>query len=432
MQQIKQSISLTVSANQDWVPLLQCAAQTAAQVFGLDDKKSLRLTMGVEEVTLYLSQEQPGAAVSIFLEQCISRVQARFVLTADSTDLSAMNVVAGNDSDAAADNNLSLLLASRMSDGLSVIREGKDIHLILLQEHVYPSIEPVYSDSPDKDYSPALTVKTTRDANLISNACAQALGIFPLEQVPAWFSTPGKGVDLIMAEELYAATAMDEKGRVCGLICWEHVSEKSVMFSGPWVFRGGEQCTSILLEHLIVSLARSRAVCLFSDLRVNPFVELENHGFEQLSEIASSSETHKRKVWFRHLCEDEGLCIWSHPQCTSFLQQSYDRLYIARTIQKTVDSGSHTYDRSLFSAELNPEKKEAILTPLLDGQDNEENIQRHINALTADGYSRIVFRIDLAHGWQAHLGGTLLKQGFSPVMVLPHAGMGDILVFEYV
>ncbi|MFN2266754.1 MAG: hypothetical protein ABR542_11600, partial [Desulfonatronovibrio sp.] len=310
MKKINQSIRLTVSANRQWIALLQCAAQTAAQVFGLDDKKALRLTMGMEEVTLYLSQEQLDATVNIFLEQCTSRIQARFVLTAESTDLSAMNVVAGYGSDAATDNNLSLLLASKMCDGFSVIREGKDIHLILRQEHVYPSIEPVYSDSPDRDYSPPLTVKTSQDANLISNACARALGIFPLEQLPAWFSTPGKGVDLIMAEELYAATAQDEKGRVCGLICWEQVSEKSVMFSGPWAFQGGEQCASILLEHLIISLARSRAVCLFSDFRVTSFVDLKNHGFEQLSEITSSPEANYPKVWFRHLREDEGLYIW--------------------------------------------------------------------------------------------------------------------------
>jgi len=73
-----------------------------------------------------------------------------------------------------------------------------------------------------------------------------------------------------------------------------------------------------------------------------------------------------------------------------------------------------------------------LLRPLLDGADNAANIARHLCVLSGEGYRRILFRIDLAEGWQAALCGDLLEQGCRPSLVLPLAGRSDVLLMEYV
>ena len=436
-QQTKSSITVTVPAEPDWVPLLQSAAENAARIFGLAREKGLRLAMSMEEVLLYLARVLPGEAVRISLGQAPGAVSATFSLAADSLDLSAMNIVAGADPGEEDDHALPLVLASRMSDGLHVSRVGGQLFLTLRQDHVYARIS---SQQGDEGLPCApVRVEAAMDYHRIAHGCARIMGRYQARELPPWIAFPGKITDRAADGKFQVSVALDDADRVRGLLFWEYMSEKSVTFSGPWLLDACDQGLAPLLEHMLLALARSKVSCLFSNPDGTPSgLDLSRHGFELLATITRTEQDGDQRipVWFRHLREDEGLQVWAHPGCIPFLEETYQRVFLPRTILPALDAvgrpQSHARDRSLFAAAMNRELGEIVLRPLLDGADNAENIARHLRVLRGEGYQRILFRIDLAEGWQAALCGDLLEQGCRPSLVLPQAGRSDVLLMEYV
>jgi hypothetical protein len=429
------SVSMTIPAHSSWVPLLQAAAENGARVFGQAREKGLRMAMGMEEVLLHLARVQPGAAVGITLESDAAAMKVTFSLAASALDLSAMNITAlpaGGSSHDCEIEDLPLLLASRMSDGFSVSRTGSDIRLTLRQDRHYESIQPV-SVACEGPIVPPLQAGLTQDESVIADACARALDCFGTDQLPGWFKTPGRGVDRAVSGEMRISVAADGKNTTCGMLCWEQSSESSVTFSGPWLFTREGDAARILLDHMISHLARTRTVCLFSAMGESPLdLDFDALGFERLDAAPDSDSSRgPLPVWFRHLREGDGLRVWAHPAFVPFLEQIYARLVLPRTIQTVPEIGRQAQDKSLFATSLNKERGEAMLTPLLDGYDNEDNIERHMQMLTREGYRQILFRIDLARGWQAAFGATLLRHGCEPILILPHAGQSDVMVFQY-
>lgn len=438
-QQAKPSITLSVPANPAWVPVLQSAAENAAQVFGLIREKGLRLAMGLEEVLLYLARVLPNAPVTITLTQEPAAVSAAFSLAADALDLSALNLVAETGSSQPTPDEdvhaLSLVLASRMSDGLHVFRAGSRIHLTLRQDHVFKRIRAAPDEMPLPRAS--VRVESTTDFHRIAHGCARLLGRFHARDLPPWIAFPGRIAARSAAGELQVCTALDDADQVRGILFWEHMSEKSVTFSGPWMLDACDH--GPLLKHMLLALARTRVSCLFSNPDGTPSgLDLAMHGFELLATVTRTEEDGEQNipVWFRHLREDEGLQVWAHPGCIPFLEETYQRVFLPRTIQPATAAERRPQeqirDRSLFAATMNREVGEIVLQPLLDGADNAENIARHLRVLSGEGYRRILFRIDLAEGWQAALCGELLNQGCRPSLVLPLAGRSDVLLMEYV
>lgn len=438
-QQANPSVALTVPADPAWASLLQSAAENSSRIFGLTREKGLRLAVSMEEVLLYLARALPGATVHILLEQAPGAVSATFSLAADGLDLSAMNLVAGPATcpPGEDDHVLPLVLASRISDGLHVFRTGSRIHLTLRQDHMYQRISAAADAAPLPPAS--VRIEAATDIHPLTHVCARLLGRFSARELPPWIAFPGRIADKAAAGEMHALMALDNADRVRAVLFWEFMSEKSVRFSGPWMLDECDQGVAPLLEHMLQALARTRAACLFSNPDGTPAgLELAGHGFELLATITrvDEDETRHVPVWFRHLREDEGRQVWAHPGCIPFLEQTYQRVFLPRIIQPVSEAAQRPQgqatDASLFAADMNREAGEMLLRPLLDGVDSAANIARHLCALSGEGYRRILFRIDLAEGWQAALCGELLAQGCRPSLVLPLAGLSDVLLMEYV
>ena len=102
-----------------------------------------------------------------------------------------------------------------------------------------------------------------------------------------------------------------------------------------------------------------------------------------------------------------------------------------RDIQPVGEPATQDRGQSLLSATLDRQKNLVELAPLLDGPDMAENIANHVRVFHAKGIGNILFYMDLSRAWQAALAGELLQAGFMPGFVLPHAGHGDVLVFQY-
>lgn len=424
-----QTVSIRIWASRDWIPLAQAVVEKSCPLFGLDIDRITRLTIAVEEIVMYLADTAPGTEVALELVPGGWQVTASLSFCADHSDLWAMNLYAKPDVAGDPDlRSLGLVLASRMTDRFSIRLEGGMVTLLLHQDLFYPSMEPVSGERLGQQGE--LTIESDPDSALVKESCIRAMGIYPARYLHHAFFKPGKLADMVDNKDLVMAVALTSTGEPAGTICWQGRFDSSLSFFGPYTFEQGSRCAALLTEHLIQRTARTRARGLFSG-RATP--ELPKTDFEYLGSygLLSDGESKALKVWYRHLGEDPGTSIWSHPDLVPFLEETYQRLVLMRHIRTTRELGETLPDRSVLSARLRPELSEALLVPMVGGADMAACLLGHVQTLEEEGYTHIFFQLDLASGWQASLAGAAFKTGFKPRLVLPYGGKSDLVVFQY-
>jgi hypothetical protein len=427
-----QSVSITIPADPAWVPLAQAAAENGARVFDLDPAKMLRLTMGVEELLLHLAGTLPGREISITIRGRSTFVAVEAEFESVGTDLSALNITASVGAD---EHDMSaampLLLASRMTDGFHVERLKGKTRISLTVDRVYPETEvaPVVR----RDVRGELSIVHASEPAMILEACAATRGLYPVQQIPVWFKTPGKVADMVAAGEINMLFAVDASDAICGMICWETPSEGSAAFFGPYSFADDKAVSGRLMEEMIMALGRTSAKIVFSNIATE---DMSQHGFERLGEVnyhaVDGAGVFVLPVWFRQLREDFGASVWAHGDLIPYLEKKYDEHVVMRTIRPTADMGERVVDASVFSTRLSRDLSEVVLRPMLNGNDNAVNLKRHVETLCTEGFKNIFFFIDLSLGWQAALGADLLANNFIPALLLPHGGQSDVVIFQYV
>jgi len=445
MQERDQSVFLRLAAEARFIPLVQGVVEQGAAAFGLERAKALRLTMAAEELLSHLAETSAGVVVDLTLTPGGWCVRADFSFAADPSDLWATNLAAREDiGPGRSMDRLGLLLAARMSDGFEIRLDGRVVHLELRQDHAYEAVAP----RPPRAADARGEVRVADDPEpaLIREACALAVDHYPAHQVNETFFTPGKAAHMAARGDMSVAVAVDGAGAPAGLMTWRSPSERSVGFCGPYVFVRGGGTAGILEARMLAAVARTRAVSLFSELatadltaenyellgrlplgRPGPRAEMPDDGTKEGPEAGRAGV--ELDILFRHLREDSGRAIWAHRSLRPFLEAAYDRLVLMRDLREVDHAGADLPERSVFSARLRPELGIATLSPMVAGRDADQAVADHVRALTHDGYRSIFFRLDLAHGWQAALAGSLIRGGFSPRLVLPDAGQSDMVVF---
>jgi hypothetical protein len=86
---------------------------------------------------------------------------------------------------------------------------------------------------------------------------------------------------------------------------------------------------------------------------------------------------------------------------------------------------------SLFSAELQRERADATLRPLLPGTDFIANLERHIRFIRKEGFLNLFFELDLGVPWHAEMIPVLTANRFQPKILLPFAGQADLVIFQH-
>lgn len=427
-----QSVSLSLPADISWVPLVQSVIENGAPVFGLPRNKAMMLALSAEEIVVHLAGIARGTRIDFRLEPGGWHVLCKFSFKADPSDLWAMNLVTKTDVLEEID-NLGLLVAVRAVDGFTLGLEGETLHLTLRKDRDYPVVKPGPIEPVDTRGD--LTIVRDPEPELIKAACIKALGIYTRDVVPRSFVTPGMVVDMVEQMDLEIAIAVDEIGVLAGMICWQASSEQGIGFSGPYVFVKDDRAGEILTDHLINTVARTRAMGLFSDSATS---SLATEGFESLGHlnmIQTDGRTVKQEVWYRHLKEDVGASVWAHRAYAEFLRTAYDRQVLMRDLKivegQIEGKGERLPERSVFSVELRADAGKATLSPMVTGLDAAQCISRHVETLLRENFSNIFIPIDLAHGWQAAMGQAIMDNGFVPRMVLPHGGKSDVLVFQH-
>lgn len=454
---------LELPPDQAFLPTAAAAAENAAQVFGLDRGDALRLALAVEEYFTYLcrfaGREEP---IRLTLTQGGTFARASFRFRAGEVSLRALNFAASVDLDGADGEaggeaaELGLLVASRTTDRSSLELSGADVYQLCAEvDRSYPVGQPVTSP---QHLSPPLGIEETPGAGLLQHGALLAAGRYPARLCPQCFQRPARFADMVASDQYRALVALDNSGHPAGLLCWRASGRRGVVFSGPYVFAEpaqaalGADTARLLTERFLSLVARSEAVCAFSE---RPTRDLPKGWFERLGTLLlpgqddsgqnslgqdDSPAPAEQPAFFRHLREDVGGAVWAHPELMPFLQREYSRLAFSRDLLAAAPQAqSQLPAHSLLATALDRRRGMVVLRPLLDGRDFSANLAAHVAALNTqadesadDPALAILLHLDLSEPWQAARYPALVENGFTPRLILPHGGNSDILVCQHV
>ena len=477
-QPAQHQLVLELPSDTAFLPAAAAAAENAAQVFGLDRDGALRLALAVEEFFAYLcrhaGREEP---IRLTLSDGGTLTRADFRFRAGEVSLRALNFAASVDLSALSENScdcsgdgsgkssgegsgkgsdddaeLGLLVAARTTDRCGLTRSGPDVfHVSAEVDRAYPEVEAIAA--PQRLSAP-LRLAPEPGSGLLQHAALLAAGRYPARQRPLSFNRPARFADMVAAGQYQALLAQDAAGRPAGLLCWRSSGRRAVVFSGPYVFDPAlAEATELLLtEGFLARVARTEALCAISE---RPTADLPRGWFEALGSLTLHGEPNggeggegaakpvEQAAFYRHLREDAGAAVWAHPDLFPFLRREYDRLAFSRDLLAAEPTPpARLPAHSLLATNLDRLRKLAVLRPLLDGRDFEANLRAHVEAIHEQdrdeqgqgkqGTTDILLHLDLAEPWSGALFPALTACGFTPRLVLPHAGDSDILVCQHV
>lgn len=407
-------------------------AEAAGRLFGLERGDVLRLTLALEEIYLYACQVADGGTpLSLSLCALGPSVLAEWRLQARELSPRTLNFAATVAPGQAGEAEMGLFLASRTTDRCRLVRTAPGAYALTAEiDRSYPEADPLRAPLTAR---PPLKAEPRPPEEVLRQAAMLGAGQYPARLCPQGFHAPGRLLAQVR-DGLYEALAVTgEDGRPAGLILWRGSEGRAVLFSGPYVFDPArrEEIARMLVEGLIAALARTPALSIISE---RPTPDLPPGYFEPLGALLVSDGQGGRacrETLYRALAEDGGGAVWTHASLEDFLRSFYETMALARDLLAAPDRERDLPAHSLLAARVDRRQGQALLRPLLDGQDLAENLAGHVRALASLGIADVFLHLDLAQAWQATLAPDLVRAGFTPRVVLPQAGTSDILVFEH-
>jgi len=428
------SLLLQAYAGKAFLPVACSFVEQSAIALGMGKREALGLTLATEEVFAHLCAVvlKDGEKVEIHCTNGGYYVQVDFTFPASDMDLRAFNLNAtvsfADDADL---EEMGLVLASRSVDRFAVTRlEGKGLKLTLLKEKAYPPFDesPVAIPRPMDRFS--VRPPNPEELKLFAHLVKTCYGN---QVLPKVFDHPGKLVDMLAGANYGAAVAVGPAGGTGGGTFWHRAGEKAVECFGPYLFnqKAGSPIPGALLESCVGAIARTSALVL-----INRFAtpEFAREHFEPLGSVrmhTSEGELSRREAWFRLMHEDPGSIAWVHPELETFLQQEYRRLVLPRELRQVTNAGEQHPRHSVISTTFDRPQASATLRPIWFGTDFASNLVQHLKLLRQEGILNIFFSLDVGKSWQAAFTPGLLQNGFTPCLIFPCSGEGDMVLFQF-
>ena len=423
------NIKLQLYCNKTFLPVVLSFAEESAKAFGLGKKETFAVRLAMEEVYSYLSEVLQDAKLEIICTNCIYFVELQFLFKGN-IPLKNFNLTATISPYKEQDlEQMGLYIASRMVDGFKIIKSDNSIVLHLIKEKSYPRVDNCESDITFTDSNSFFIKKPNIDELKLFSSNVEYF--YNAKPIPDFFSYPGKFADMVVSGYYDALIGIDDKNQIVGGIVWHNSNKRLIEFFGPFEFKKNFQKS--LKEELIIacleSIGKSDAIGLFCKTNAET---LSEEYFEDIGRLSVYINNDKIviPVWFRQLKEDAGAVSWSHEQLEKFLKHSYSMLFLPRRIEIVRDMGESFPDFSVISANLDRSMNTATLKTILYGKDFANNVSEHVNLLKEDGFDNVFFELDTGVPEQAYVVPVLFKNGFSPKVIIPCAGEGDIVIFQ--
>ncbi|MFP5257408.1 MAG: hypothetical protein ACLGQH_00170 [Acidobacteriota bacterium] len=428
-------VSMDIPPDIAFARVLTVAAETLAQRKCFGQRESLRFQLTVEEFFLCLvGLAESDTPIQAALTGKRHALTLSFAFTATALSLGALNVTAGATAcpDGEPSHDLGLLLAGKVADRFHLDHKGEK--RFILEAEVDRAYAPAPVVKPPAALHPPYAVRECADPAQLAHGAALALSVYPAWHCPQSFRTPGKFADRVEDGQIACVAAFDGAGQLAGLLAWSPCSQRALFFSGPFVFTPPDaagEVARLLVDGFIAAVARGKFEIVLSSRATD---DVPPDAFESLGCLALCRDGACRPepVLFRHLREDTGMAVWSRPGLEAFLRDAYDRLAMPRDILPVEAAHGRERRVSLLGCTLDRNRDLGELRPFLDGEDMADNLAAHVCALRDKGIVNILFYMDLSRAWEAALADDLLRAGFTPKVVLPHGGHGDLVVWQHV
>ncbi|MEN6485033.1 MAG: hypothetical protein ABFD98_09135, partial [Syntrophobacteraceae bacterium] len=400
---------------------------------GLGGEEALMLALATEEVFMHLCRvaKPAGGPLEILCSSGGCYAQVAFSLPDDAFDMRAFNLTATVSVEDDADlDAMGLVIASRSVDRLSLSRHGSHgLRLELIKEKSYPPVPETPLPAVPAVTKYSLRPPDPEEWKFISHLCQSHYKSWELPRV---LRHPGRLADVMSTGGYGALAAVGDAGEIAGAVFWHALGEKVVECLGPYVFNQAPDSTipEALLEGCIGAVARTPAVGMIS---TRPTARFPRGHFEFLGTVDTFTPDGSGvpiEAWFRLLDEDTGATSWTPPELEAFLRREYSRLVLPRELRVDRPSGESLRGHSVLSAELDAPRRSVTLRPLWPGADAQENIARHVRLLRDENILDMHFEVDLGQAWQGIFVPGLFSAGFEPRLLLPHAGRGDVVLFQ--
>ncbi len=413
------------------LPLATSFVEKASGALGLAQPEALALTLATEEIFTYLCQVAvPGKELRILCRSGGYYVEAEFVFEPQDLNLRAFNITCSPSLHEPECLETGLLIASRMVDRFQFLEDEKGFRLILTKEKTYPASAEIRipESKPLKQFSIRLA-----DPEELKIFVRMVTDHYVPPFVPMSFAHPGKVVDMVATGKYNIILAVDAAGHIGGGLIWRWETNRLVGFYGPYLLNQPLESgmARALVDACISLIARTRATGLISRY---PTQELPLEYFEPLGFLTfrhAGGTAQEITAYYRHLEEDVGLSVWSHPSLEPFLTAEYRRLFFAREINMVRNEGEAFSLYSVLSSGFDRGSGRVTLYPMWLGTDAHEVLASHVTAILNENIANILFEMDIGKAWQCHFTPALLESGFQPRLVLPYAGKGDRVVFQH-
>ncbi len=426
--------TLTVPLEKRFVETVTAFTETSASALGLGLTEARRLRLSSEEVFAYLADRAgPGRVIRLETVSGGYFVQLTCRFEASGFNPRALNLTAVVDTeDESSLKEMGLLIASRMVELFNLKEESKgQLSLTLVKEKAYPEPE-----GPEPDPPPALQQFRVRHAE--PDDLVLLSRYLPSQHAPSSypqaFRLPGKVIDMAGSGAYHWVVGLDEEGHMGGGLAWRFVTPRTAECFGPYLMNQPRDSplAGALVEACLSGLAKTDAVGLICRYATGdlPAEYFEHVGTTTLVDPASGT-SQSRPAFHRQLREDPGSRVWCVPGLEEFLRSHYDRLFFARELVSARDHGQTRPTHSVLSAAFERGAGRVTLRPVWDGEDMGENVRQHVRVLKAEGLVNLFFELDLAKVRDVLIASLILEQGFEPRVILPYAGVGDVLLLQH-
>ncbi len=405
-------------------------ADKGARGFGFGEVETAGLVLAVEEIfSFYLKQLSGAGSLDLTLENDIYQLCLTMSFRVANPDLAAFNLTYRIDpNDESTLEGLGPMIAQRSVTRLTLDFGANDeVRLHLVREREYAPAVPLPPPAHGRSGSlPTLHAPGPEDIkHFTSLLAADASAI-----TPAFLARPGMTADMLASGAIGALIASAD-GFILGGVLWGRLNEPTVELFGPYLFYDDAVLTE-LLDAAVANVSRSGACTLLR--RQGPLPGFERF-FDFLGELklapvkGASGGSATRTYYYKQLREESGGAVYADPHFAGFLRDEYHRLCLPRQVREISPHETHRLGASLLSVEFENRSSLATLRPLAAGGDMAENLAAHLALLKRDGIRNVIAELDVGQADGAAFAPALYDNGFSPRLIVPDAGVGDLAIF---